>query len=144
MSWSVFIRKGKVYLPTAAITSDGIIVGISPVEVVSIDETDAVASAVERTLRRGQLKIPALTREELEASPTLEAAGVKKWSQFYRGAKQMGFMISKSGFEIFRLVPYRHGGYVVDEDSRVILDKEMPTEEVAARIGSEIQRLWRS
>jgi hypothetical protein len=82
-----------------------------------------------------------MTPDQFEKDPMLELAGVKTWSAFYKGAVQLCFMRGKSGFEIFRLMPYGSGnkGYRVDESTRIALSSELTLDAVVERIVEEIQ-----
>lgn len=142
MSWFVYIRKQRVYIPSAAMTSDGILVGIEPVEMAPINDMDALKYAVQRLIARGRKPIAPMKSSDFECDPILEAAGVKSWSTFYKGTRQLIFMRGEIGFEIVRLIPYGQGerGYKTDEATRIKLPGDLPMAQVVERIVEEIQR----
>lgn len=139
MSWCAYIRNGKIYIPSDAITPDGILVGIEPIEVAGIDDEGALKSAVMAAILRGRRRIPAPSREDWKNDPVLKLAGVRTWSSFYKGTRQLCFMRRESGFEIVRLKPYERG-FQTDETTRIILPADLPLERAVERIVEEIQR----
>lgn len=138
MSWFAYIRKGMVYIPSSAITTDGILVEIEPIETASVRDTSALRQAVVRVINRGRKLIPPPPLIAYENAPILALAGVKTWSGFYKGTVQIGFFCGESGFEIYGLKRYERG-FTADESTRIKLGKDLPVELAIDRIVDEIQ-----
>lgn len=138
MSWFVYIRKDRAYIPTSADTVDGIVIGVEPIEIADIDDTAALGSAVRAVIDRGRSVITKPPRDAWKNDPILALAGVKTWSAFYKGVRQLCFMRRDTGFEIVRLKPYERG-FQTDEATRIQLPADLPLSQVVGRIVKEIQ-----
>ena len=139
MGWSIYLRNGKVYVPTSAETVDGILMDEEPIEVAAIEDAKAIRAAAVAVVGRGCRIVPAPTRDAYNHSPVLASAGVKTWRAFYSGTTQLGLMRGAAGFEVFGLAPHEHGGYVVDETTREKLPGDWSVAQCAERIVERIQ-----
>jgi hypothetical protein len=84
MNWSIYMRNGKVYLPTTGKMDEGFYRGIEPVAVASVSEIEEVRQALHATIARGNPIVPVLRRNEIPPPVLLRYAGVKTWSAFER------------------------------------------------------------
>lgn len=141
MGWSIYIRKGLVYLPTIAEAKSGFFLEIEPIEVADVNDKQAVREAVFATLARNRPVVPDPDPETYKMAPILALAGVKSWSTFYKNAKQLGVMRGESGYEIFRLKPYGRG-FTSDETSRIKLPGNCTIAQVVDRVVDEIERIY--
>ena len=139
MGWSIYIRDGKVYIPTSAETLDGILIDVEPIEIAALDDAQAISDAVVAVVSRERRIVPAPPRDAYKHHPLLALAGVKTWHGFYKGATQLGFMRAEAGFEVFELKPHEHGGYVANEATREKLPGDWSAAQCANRIRARIQ-----
>ena len=140
MGWTAYIRKGKVFVPTSALTTDGLLINVEPIEMADVADRNAVARCVHAVIARGIRTVPAPDPREFSVSPMFALAGVASWSAFYKGAKQLGFMSGANGYEVFHLKKSEVAAYyVVDESTRLKLPPELTPLEVADFIANSTQ-----
>jgi hypothetical protein len=137
MSWIAYIRKGFVYVPSSAITTDGIVVNRVPVEFASANDVGAIESIVRSSILRGVKTIEPPPVNAYLSDPLLYVAGVKTWSSLYKGCRQIGFFRGLDGFEVFRMRPLQRG-YTTDESTRMRLSASVSLDQVVQSIAREI------
>lgn len=134
----LYVRRGTVYMPTVALSESGLYLDIEPVEVVSASDPAAVQAAVERTLARGQPRIPAL-KPPFPPPVVLKHARVRSWGAFERGASTLG--IDDKGGR-YRIIPYRvlrQGGWEEDIERAEVLPPEASPSDVGRRVAGIVR-----
>jgi hypothetical protein len=85
MRCSLYLRKGKVFIPTLGHVPRGPYRDIEPVAVVEVSDADGLRRAFRETIARGNPPVGPYPRP---APPpvVVKHAGVKRWGDFARGA----------------------------------------------------------
>jgi hypothetical protein len=140
MSWSIDIRKGKVYIPSCGDTKEGIVLGIEPIEVADLGDVAGLRAALNNAINRGRKLVPLPSVDSFDKHPIHQLAGVKTWSAYYKGTRQL-FLVRRDGsFEIFALKKGDRRGYVPDEPTREWITPDVPLAPAIDRIVERIQR----
>jgi hypothetical protein len=102
MTWQIYLRKGLVYVPTVAQTEAGFYLGIEPVDVVPVADTEALQRAIWRAINAGNPKIATPTRAYFPEPVLLRYANVKSWPVFERSALFWSVAKKNGSYEISR------------------------------------------
>lgn len=89
-----------VYVPTVAQAEAGPRLGIDPVAVVSVTDTEALQRAIKEAMSKGNPIIPAVTRDTFPKPVVLKYAKVKSWSAFERGTLLWTIVAKAGNYEI--------------------------------------------
>jgi hypothetical protein len=83
---SIYIHKGKAYIPTLAKTEWGVYINTDPVSVSNLGMEDLIA-VIQYMFEKGNPIIPQPSREEIKnlPQPLLKAAKVSSWKQLAQG-----------------------------------------------------------
>jgi hypothetical protein len=81
----VYLRKGKVFIPTLGRVPGGPYRDIEPVTVVDVSDADGLHQAFRETIARGNLPVGPYPRPN-PPPVVLKHAGVKSWGAFARWA----------------------------------------------------------
>jgi hypothetical protein len=81
----LYLRKGKVFVPTLGRVPGGPYRDIEPVTVVEVSDTDGLRQAFHSTIARGNLRVGPYPRPN-PPPVVLKYAGVKSWGAFARWA----------------------------------------------------------
>jgi hypothetical protein len=81
----VYLRKGKVFVPTLGRVPRGPYRDIEPVSVVEVSDTDGLRQAFRQTIARGNPPVGPYPRPN-PPPVVLKHAAVKSWGAFARGA----------------------------------------------------------
>ncbi|SRR6266705_305001 len=92
LSASAFLRDGKIYIQAFSKTKNGVWIASGPVYVVEEKNSDQLGQKALDALGRSRQGVPHPTQAEWKAiqEPMLQAAGVKSWTTFAKGAKAVG------------------------------------------------------
>jgi hypothetical protein len=114
----LYLRKGKVFIPTFGRVDKGLYRDIEPVAVVDVSDTDALRQAFHETIARGNPPTPYYPRDAYPQPVVAKYAGVKTWSAFARGASPWNIK-EKDG--TYQIVGHRKGpsGWVEDPEQRI-------------------------
>jgi hypothetical protein len=85
MLCNLYLRKGKVFIPTLGRVPGGPYRDIEPVTVVDVSDADGLHQAVRETIARGNLPVGPYPRPN-PPPVVLKHAGVKSWGAFARWA----------------------------------------------------------
>jgi hypothetical protein len=85
MRCHVYLRKGRVVMPTLGLVDQGLYRDIEPVAVVEVSESEALRRAFKETIARGNPPTGPYPRPN-PPPVVLKHAGVKSWGAFARGA----------------------------------------------------------
>ncbi|HVJ53566.1 MAG TPA: hypothetical protein VM689_13950 [Aliidongia sp.] len=127
-----YLRKGLVYLPGLAKATAGFYIGIDPVLIVPIADTDAVLKAMHEIWISGNPIVP--TPPPDEPAVLLKYVNAKTWGAFARDAL-LWTMDEDNG--VCKIVGYRkvrHGGYVPDPEQTITLPAGAGFDEMAKRL----------
>src|SRR5436190_3958698 len=83
--WHVYVRKGLAFVPNVAQTDAGFFLDTEPVRVVALNESQALACAIQEAIDIGNPRIPTPTRLTFPKPVILKPAGVKNWNAFVEG-----------------------------------------------------------
>lgn len=98
--WKVYIREGKVFIPTVARTDAGYFVDVDPVFVHPVQDRQAIMGSVRSVIAGGNPVIPAFSRESFPKPVVLRYAKVKSWRAFQALASAFQLCLTDSGYEI--------------------------------------------
>lgn len=135
MDISLYLRKGRVYIPTSRQIPGSYYRETEPVQVVPASNTVAVTDAFECAIRVGN---PPITEQETPALPswvTPARTGVRSWSAFERGALTWSLNTDPKTGE-YRMRPYdprNGGGWTPGPIPVFTLPANTPISEVARR-----------
>ena len=93
----LYLRKGKVFIPTLGHVPRGPYRDIEPVTVVDVSDADGLHQAFRETIARGNLPIGPYPRRN-PPPVVLKYAGVKSWAAFARWASP--WVIDERGRQI--------------------------------------------
>jgi hypothetical protein len=119
MYCQLYLRKGKVLIPTFGRVDKGLYRDIEPVAVVDVSDTGALRQAFHETIARGNPPTPYYPRGGPYPQPVVvKHAGVKSWSAFARGASPWNI---KESDGIYQIVGHLKGpsGWVEDHERRI-------------------------
>jgi hypothetical protein len=136
--WHFYVRRGKVYLPTVALTDAGYFLDLEPVEVIDATDTEELTHSLTEAILAGNQVISAPTRTAHSQSVVSKTAGVKSCSAFEKGACCYSVYRKPTGYEIPALEQMSDGGWVENMDMIENLPLSMLAGEVAARLVAKI------
>jgi hypothetical protein len=84
--WSVYIRKGKVFVPSQFRTEAGFYMSGDPVYVADLSDRDDIKRSIAETLNHGCPVIPTPPLSKLDKWAVLRHAGVASVAAFEKGA----------------------------------------------------------
>ena len=85
MHCHLYLRKGRVFIPTSGLVPGGPYRDIEPVAVVEVSDADGLRQAFRETIARGNPPPPPYPRP-YPPPVVVKYAGVKSWAAFARGA----------------------------------------------------------
>lgn len=117
----VYKRKNLLYMRSNSRTTDWIVIGTGPV-IVEPHEVppDVLGRHILELLKKSEWDIPPPPDPNSVIKPLLEAAGVKSWSAFQRGALYCGIILDEKGLEIRPYENNGRGGFVPLPESEII------------------------
>lgn len=141
-SAGIYSRDGKLFIYPHFITTTGISLGGEPIAVMEQIATDSeVGREAREALRRHRTGHPHPVRFDNPSDPLLEAAGVKTWATFAKGA--LACSISEDGVEVV-ITPSRRGkaraSYLFTPDLNVKVNLPASDEQVGAAIREALAR----
>jgi hypothetical protein len=114
----MYLRKGKVFVPTFGLVHKGLYRDVEPVAVVDVSDTEGLRQAFRETIARGNPPTAYYRRDSYPQPVVVKYAGVKNWSAFARGASPWNI---KESDGIFQIVGSLKGpdGWVEDPEQKV-------------------------
>ncbi len=131
MTWQIYLRNDVVYVPTVAQTEAGFYLGVEPVDVVPVANTEALQRAIWRAMNTGNPKIATPARGSFP--------NVKSWPIFEKNALFWSVAEKDGSYEICRGRKRADRGW---EDDPAQIQKMPPglgLQEVSRRIASLVQ-----
>lgn len=136
---SIYLRKGKVIVPTASQTDAGFYIELEPVTVADAIDADAVVRAVIAALDRGNPRIKTPERDAYLPPVVLPYAGVKSWKTFEKGAQTWSVDVEDKYIVIRPQRTHQEGGWVDDEDKLEYFASDTPFEQIAQRVAKLVK-----
>jgi hypothetical protein len=139
MVWQIYLRNGTVYVPTVAQTEAGFYLGIEPVHVVPVGDTEAVQRAIYQAISKGNPLVATPTRANFPKPVILRYANVKSWSTFEKNALFWSVVEKDGAYKICRGRRRPDRGW---EDDPTRIDEVPPgagLDEVAQRVAVTVQ-----
>jgi hypothetical protein len=118
MLFQIYLRRGLVYVPTAAIREGGVYTAIEPVAVVHVTKTEEVHQALLVTMARKNITVP-VPRGKWPPPVLLKYAGVKTWSAFARDARTWNIEENDGKFQIEGYRTHAKGYWVEDPNQKI-------------------------
>jgi len=139
MAWQIYLRKGIVYVPTVAQTEAGFYLGVEPVDVVPVANTEALQRAILRAIKTGNPKIATPTRANFPEPVLLRYANVKSWPVFEKNALFWNVAEKNGLYEIYRGRKRADRGWDDDPAQIQRIQPGLGLHEICDRIASLIQ-----
>jgi hypothetical protein len=132
--WTLFIRKGKVFVPTTAKTEAGYYLGIEPVAVVDASDRAAVKAAFLDSVNRGNPIVPTPSRANFPPDPLLKYAKVKSVSEFAKSVQ--GWQLTKYATEYVAAPdrPGKYGGSEQDDSKKQVFLADEPIDSIVSQL----------
>ena len=117
MHCHLYLRKGRVFIPTSGLVPGGPYRDIEPVAVIEVSDADGLRQAFRETIARGNPPPPPYPRP-YPPPVVVKYAGVKSWAAFARGA--LPWSIEEEN-GIFQIIGRRRtqDGWVEDPDQTI-------------------------
>jgi hypothetical protein len=117
MHCHLYLRKGRVFIPTSGLVPGGPYRDIEPVAAVDVSDADGLRQAFRETIARGNPPPPRYPRPS-PPPVVVKHAGVKSWAAFARGALPWSIEEENGIFQIIgrRRTP---DGWVEDPDQTI-------------------------
>jgi len=80
----ISLVNGVIYMPTIKKTEAGYFLGVDPVTVVEVGDTEQLAAAVAQALARPVPVVPTPPRDAIPQSSTVKLAKLRSWATFDR------------------------------------------------------------
>ncbi len=101
MSFSVYLKKHTVYVPTSGRMPSGVHLEIEPVAVVAVADTGALRQALLDVIARGNPAVPSVEKGSKWPPPVLpKYARERSWSAFMRGTAIWSFVYHNGTYQI--------------------------------------------
>ena len=139
MLWLCYLRRDKVYLPTAGAVSKGHYRDTEPVAVVPAADTASLRTALGETFFRGNPAVPDLLRANHPPPVFLKYAGVKTWDAFARGTSVWQIEEKNGVFQIMPTQKSAQGGWVVNRAAIKTLPVGSTVDDVVERMVAVLQ-----
>lgn len=142
--WSIYLREGKVYVPTTVQIVKGPLLEMEPVGVTDGINISEIELLVKTVVARGNSVVPLALDElrEMYRKPVLLGyAKVKTWKAFEKNCFYWGLSYKDS---IYTISPSRKdatGEWVKVSDKVEVLPAATPLEEVARRVALQIKEI---
>ena len=100
MHFNLYLRQGRVFVPTTGLVDRGPYREIEPVAVAAVSNPGAVRQALRAAISRGNPPAPRYPPGGLPQPVVVKYAGVKSWSTFARGTLPWGINESEGKYQI--------------------------------------------
>jgi hypothetical protein len=139
MNCHLYLRSGKVYIPTMGKMDEGFYRAVEPVAVVSASDIDGIRAALQAAIARGNPIVPILRRSEIPPPLLPKYAGVKSWSVFERGLMFWTIKERNGVFEIAGQSKRADRGWRTDPERTADFPPTSMTDDVIDRMISIMQ-----
>jgi hypothetical protein len=137
--FSVYLRNGKVLLPTTARTPNGLLRTIDPVFVVSVADRLGLRQALKETLARGNPSLDSSVYADTPESSLRKLAGVRSWSAFEQGTSHWTIIEKDSSYKLQAWKKGPERGWVPDPDKTIALPTGATADDVVERMTEILQ-----
>jgi hypothetical protein len=140
--YHVYLRTGKVFIPTFGLVHKGLYRDVEPVAVVDVSDTDALRRTFRETIARGNPPTPYYRRDSYPQPVVVKYAGVKSWGAFARGASPWSI---KEDDGIYQIAGKLRGpnGWAEDPEQKVELPSGTSVDQVIDRMIAILQEAAR-
>jgi hypothetical protein len=138
MMWSVYIRRGKVFVPSQSKTEAGFYVSGKPVYVVDVADVDGIMQSIIQIIDRGCPVIPTPSVTQLEKWAVLQSAGVASIVTFEKGASCWTIHKDATLFRFGSVMKISPRGWETEPDSPHLLSNNLPIDVIAEEIAKAI------
>jgi len=141
MRCSIYLRAGRVIIPTLGLAQKGLYRDIEPVTVVEVSETDVLRRAFKETFARGNPPTGPYPRPYPQPV-VVKYAGVKSWGAFVRGTST--WLIAERGGRC-QIVGYRRepNNWAEDPEQTVVFPAGTTLDQVIDRMIAILQEAAR-
>lgn len=135
---SVYRHGLRFFVPTLAVTADGIYLETEPVEVVESRDARALAAAIEAARARGHAVIPTPPQGGYPEPAVVRRAGAGSWRAFETRARLWSIEWTADGCTLTPSRRARDGGFEPATDASEVFRGADATPRAAARIVGEV------
>ena len=142
MSYICYLRKGIVYLPNMKKAESGFYIGVEPVSIVSVTETNELRQAIGETLARSIPIVPTPPRDA-KLNNILEVTKLRSWSAFERDTVRWLIHEHQGNWKIAIQRSRKEGGGD-DQSQLIVFPPGTSVDEVSDRLFQVIQEKARA
>ena len=134
----LYLRNGKVFIPTTGAVHEGLYRDIEPVAAMDVSDSHSIREALRARIARGNPSTPYYPRGAYPQPVVLKHAGVKSWWAFARGASPWLIKEDDRGHQIIghRMHP---DGWVEDPQQRFEFSRGTSIDSVIDRMIAILQ-----
>jgi hypothetical protein len=133
-SWSIYSAKNKVLVPTSVETTAGVGMEVEPMEVVDIDDTDALKRALLDVITKGNPIVPHPSQDEMSKVTIHKKLGFKSYKAFNHEANAWGVVRNDRIYSIdfykisddgrgYNSLPNKRMNFSIDTPVEIVVDK---------------------
>jgi hypothetical protein len=138
MMWSVYIRRGKVFVPSQSKTEAGFYVSGNPVYIVDAADVEGIKQSIIQVIDRGCPVIPTPSVKQLEKWAVLQCAGVASIATFEKGASCWTIHKDATSFRFGSVKKISPRGWETEPDTPHLLSNNLPSDVIAEEIAKAI------
>lgn len=136
--WSIYIRKGKVFVPSQYRAEAGFYVSGDPVFVSDLSNMERIKQCIAQVMDRGCPVIPTPPIKQLEKWVVLKYAGVASVSAFEKGAFCWTIHKDVASFRFGQVKKILPRGWETEPETPYILSNNLPNDAVAEKVAEAI------
>lgn len=128
---SIYVYRGKAYLPVQAKFESGIWTGTEPVYTAELN-ADELVGAIKKVIAAGHQVLPDPTREEWQKQkdPILAATKARSWKALARNGASYSIYQKAEAIEVDMSYTDKKGRWQFDPEKVRIFPKDTPLEEI--------------
>jgi hypothetical protein len=120
-TYTCYLRKGIVYIPTSGRIDEGYYRDLDPVEVAPVADMPRLRAALTAAIARGNPATVVRDPDDPSSSPVLKHTDCKTMRQFEKGTVSWSLVEKRGAFEIRGWKDHPRGGQVLDHARTITL-----------------------
>jgi len=133
-AWSIYIYKGRAFLPIVARTEAGFLLDMEPVCAAPFNDFESFTAAIAAAIATGNPRIPTPGRDEFTKPVVLRVAGIRSWKAFQRSGACFTICRMPTEDRLYETGRDENGRWVDDP----ALTQTLPANSTAAEIARRI------
>ncbi|HWY61939.1 MAG TPA: hypothetical protein VNW15_08585 [Rhizomicrobium sp.] len=136
--WGIYVRRGKVFIPTQFKAEAGFYVSGEPVFVSDLSDLESTARSIAQILSRGCVTIPTPPVSKLEKWVVLRHAGVSSPAAFEKGASCWTVQKDRATYRFGPVKKIYPRGWETEPEKPYLLSGNLNISDVAEEIARKI------